>query len=740
MYNNNTQQQDSFAPLLHRPALPPPNNFINAYQQEVSHSRNNNTNSTNTLANTLPPILPRIAPAGPIPLPPTPQARPRPSRPKYKIKTDKTAWTADEDNLLRLAVQLYGDRSERWTKIAACVPGRTNKMCRKRWFHSLDPNLRKGPWTEEEDDLLRKAVEKHNRVWCKVAESIPGRTDDQCAKRWKECLDPDIDHTEWTDQEDALLIEKYAELGSQWQQIAQFFHGRPGLHCRNRWRKIQRLKKAQKDPSMDMIIITPSDITPNSSSPHMSTSSLSTTLHSTPQNVLQPNNAQSNLSTNNVQPNVQQQSNTQPHIQSRSSSIMSRQPVNLQQSHINSNLQQQRLPLNNTSSNLSANLQSNLQTNLQSNLQSNLRSNLQSNIQSNLNSKSNLSSNYISNYSSKSNNNVSTTNLLQKMLPTNLSSNLTNNSASSISSSIAPQSIEDNTPDNMSHLPSTSSSGPTIASLLLSPSSSVPNNQMNLDILDDQETQPQSQPSQETEIETNVKAYGCGVVGCEVSYTSPNGLYYHMKAAHPTNSSDKPFRCALAGCSKKYKNINGLQYHIDNAKGSSGHRYDTEEGTNDTTVKPFKCPVAGCKNNYVSANGLQYHQKNVHRKDADKYRGPHKVNQNNQGLQRSDDSDSSSPNVEIDSTSSTSTSLNEQPWMNNASSDSNNQHLPVFNIYQPQFSDPEILSFNESSNFKCCKCGKSFNTSIDLNDHISNDHANRPTMRQKKRQILPHSE
>ncbi|CAB5195660.1 hypothetical protein RhiirA5_478876 [Rhizophagus irregularis] len=731
MYNNNTQPQDSF--LLHRPALPPPN-FINAYQQDVTHNRNNNTNTASTLTNTLPPILPRIAPAGPIPLPPTPQTRPRPSRPKYKIKTDKTAWTADEDNLLRLAVQLYGDRSERWTKIAACVPGRTNKMCRKRWFHSLDPNLRKGPWTEEEDDLLRKAVEKHNRVWCKVAESIPGRTDDQCAKRWKECLDPDIDHTEWTDQEDALLMQKYSEFGSQWQQIAQFFQGRPGLHCRNRWRKIQRLKKAQKDPSMDMIIITPNDITTtnSSSSPHTSTSSLSTTLNSTPQNVLQPNlqsNAQSNLTTNNMQSNVQQQSNTQPHVQSRSSSIMSRQNVNLQQSHIHSNLQQQRLTLNNASPNLSANLQSNLQPNLQSNLQSNL--------QPNLSSKSNLSSNYVSNYPSKSNNNVSATSLL-KLLPSNLSSNLTNNSTSSIPSSIAPPSIENNTPDTMTHLPSTSSSGPTIASLLSSPSTSVSNNQMNLDILDDQgNSQPQSQPSQETEVETNVKAYGCGVTGCEVSFPSANGLYYHMKAAHPTNNADKPFRCALAGCSKKYKNINGLQYHIDNAKGSSGHKYDTEEGAHDTTVKPFKCPVAGCKNNYVSANGLQYHQKNVHRKDADKYRGPHKVNSQNN--QRSDDSDpQSSPHAEIDSTD-TAPSLNEQSWINNVSNDSNNQPLPMFNIFQPQFNDPEILSFNESSHFKCCHngCGKSFNTIPELNDHVSSDH--RSPMRQKRR-IMPHSE
>ncbi|KAK9764638.1 hypothetical protein K7432_007695 [Basidiobolus ranarum] len=153
---------------------------------------------------------------------------------------ERCAWTPEEDNLLRLAVQLYGDKTEKWAKIAACVPGRTNKNCRKRWFHSLDPSLRKGAWTPEEDELLRQGVERYQGQWSKIAEAIPGRTDDQCAKRWRESLDPSIDRAEWSPEEDGLLLERYEELGSQWQKISQFFPGRPGLHCRNRWRKIQR--------------------------------------------------------------------------------------------------------------------------------------------------------------------------------------------------------------------------------------------------------------------------------------------------------------------------------------------------------------------------------------------------------------------------------------------------------------------------------------------------------------------
>ncbi|KAI7880141.1 hypothetical protein K492DRAFT_162879 [Lichtheimia hyalospora FSU 10163] len=163
-----------------------------------------------------------------------------------KMLGEREPWTPEEDNLLRLAVQLYGDRTEKWAKIAACVPGRSNKKCRKRWFHSLDPSLRKGAWTEEEDQKLREGVMKYPNQWSKIADMLEGRTDDQCAKRWRESLDPSIDRSEWTTDEDERLLALYQDYGSQWQKIAQHFEGRPGLHCRNRWRKLQRMAQLKK--------------------------------------------------------------------------------------------------------------------------------------------------------------------------------------------------------------------------------------------------------------------------------------------------------------------------------------------------------------------------------------------------------------------------------------------------------------------------------------------------------------
>ncbi|PVV02301.1 hypothetical protein BB560_003249 [Smittium megazygosporum] len=161
----------------------------------------------------------------------------------------RAMWNASEDRLLTLGVTLYGANTESWPKIAVLVPGRTNKACRKRWFHSLDPTLHKGSWTVEEDNLLRLWVSKHPGQWSKIAKKIKGRTDDQCAKRWRESLDPNISREKWSPEEDTLLLQKYIEYGAQWQKIAVHFTGRPGLHCRNRWRKIQR--KSQLDSEKD---------------------------------------------------------------------------------------------------------------------------------------------------------------------------------------------------------------------------------------------------------------------------------------------------------------------------------------------------------------------------------------------------------------------------------------------------------------------------------------------------------
>ncbi|KAH6795019.1 hypothetical protein C2S52_005496 [Perilla frutescens var. hirtella] len=92
-------------------------------------------------------------------------------------------WTLEEDKRLKVAATLFGPKT--WKKVARCVPGRTHVQCRERWVNCLDPSLNKAEWTEEEDLKLEEAIAKHGYCWSKVAACIPHRTDNLCWRRWK---------------------------------------------------------------------------------------------------------------------------------------------------------------------------------------------------------------------------------------------------------------------------------------------------------------------------------------------------------------------------------------------------------------------------------------------------------------------------------------------------------------------------------------------------------------------------
>ncbi|KAK5823702.1 Homeodomain-like protein, partial [Linnemannia elongata] len=72
-----------------------------------------------------------------------------------------------------------------WSHIASStVPGRTGVQAQARWSEALDPRVKKGPWSEEEDALLLDGVERSDKCWIWIADSIEGRTQRQCRTRW----------------------------------------------------------------------------------------------------------------------------------------------------------------------------------------------------------------------------------------------------------------------------------------------------------------------------------------------------------------------------------------------------------------------------------------------------------------------------------------------------------------------------------------------------------------------------
>lgn len=93
-------------------------------------------------------------------------------------------------------------------------------QCQNRWQKTLCPTMRKGAWTEEEDDRLRKAVAGYGVSWIQVATAIPGRTNDQCRERWTQHVNVAAGKIVWTDAEDQILLDSVEELGNMWKAIS----------------------------------------------------------------------------------------------------------------------------------------------------------------------------------------------------------------------------------------------------------------------------------------------------------------------------------------------------------------------------------------------------------------------------------------------------------------------------------------------------------------------------------------
>jgi len=108
-----------------------------------------------------------------------------------KRRASMGKWSEEEDEVLRKAVKEFGGKN--WKKIASRLHGRTDVQCLHRWQKVLRPGLVKGPWTPEEDETVIRLVEVHGtKKWSHIARQLNGRLGKQCRERWYNHLDPNI--------------------------------------------------------------------------------------------------------------------------------------------------------------------------------------------------------------------------------------------------------------------------------------------------------------------------------------------------------------------------------------------------------------------------------------------------------------------------------------------------------------------------------------------------------------------
>lgn len=87
--------------------------------------------------------------------------------------------------MIKKMIDEFGDGERQWGVIAQRLgTGRNGKQVRERYINVLDTCIRRGGWTEEEDEIILKMFHQIGTKWSEISKYLEGRPENMVKNRF----------------------------------------------------------------------------------------------------------------------------------------------------------------------------------------------------------------------------------------------------------------------------------------------------------------------------------------------------------------------------------------------------------------------------------------------------------------------------------------------------------------------------------------------------------------------------